>query len=195
MRLAACAIALLAAGCATLPEAGDAGDWPERRQALQALERWQLDGRVAVAAGSDGFSGSLRWRQSGERSEIELRGPLGSGTIAIRVDGNELSVADERGQTLDGAEARDYILRSIGGDVPLPITEMRYWLVGVPAPGAAYQESIGADQRLARLEQQDWRVAYSTYRGVGGVVLPSRVEMTTEGLRLRLVVADWRLGP
>jgi outer membrane lipoprotein LolB len=193
MRLVACAIALLVTGCATLPEAGSAGDWPARRTALQSLDHWTLDGRMAVAAGSEGFSGGLSWRQDGAQAEIELRGPMGGRAISIRVKGEAISVTDGDGTTVDGDDARRLVVRHVG--TALPIAELRYWLVGAPAPGTPHEESLGDDQRLASLDQSGWRVGYSSYRGVGDLVLPSRMEITTAGLRLRLAVADWRLDP
>lgn len=193
IRLAACAAALLATGCATLPEAGGEGDWPARRAALQSLERWTLDGRMAVAAGSEGFSGGLSWRQDGAQAEIELRAPLGGRTIAIHVADEAISVTDGDGTTVQGEDARRLVAEHIG--TTLPVAELRYLLVGTPAPGSPHRESLGADYRLASLEQAGWRVGYTGYRGVGEIVLPSRMEITTEGLRLRLLVADWRLGP
>ena len=33
----------------------------------------------------------------------------------------------------------------------LPVAEMRYWVIGVPAPGLAAEETLGADRRLAGL--------------------------------------------
>jgi outer membrane lipoprotein LolB len=194
-RLAACAVLLLAAGCASLPEAGGAGDWPARRQALQQLADWDLKGRVAVAAGGDGFSGGLRWRQAGARSDIELRGPLGGTAFQVTVDGAQFIVTDDSGATLCGDDARRFVLEQMGGEAPLPIAEMRYWLLGAPAPGAPHRESLGPDQRLAALEQSGWHVAYASYRGVGELALPSRLEIAAAGLRLRVAVSDWRLGP
>jgi outer membrane lipoprotein LolB len=193
IRLAACAVALLATGCATLPEAGSAGDWPARRATLQSLERWTLDGRMAVAAGSEGFSGGLSWRQDGPRTAIELRAPMGGRAIAIDVAGEAISVTDGDGTTLEGEDARRLVTRHVG--TALPVAELRYWLVGTPAPGSPHRESMGADQRLAKLEQSGWQVGYIAYRSVGELVLPSRMEITTEGLRLRILVAGWRLGP
>lgn len=193
IRLAACAVALLATGCATLPGAGSAGDWPARRAALQSLERWALDGRMAVAAGSEGFSGGLSWRQDGARAEIELRAPMAGRAISIRVEGAAISVTDGRGTTFDGEDARRLVAEHIG--TALPVAELRYWLVGAPAPGSPHRESLGADHRLASLDQSGWRVGYAAYRGMGDLALPSRMEITTEGLRLRVMVADWHVGP
>lgn len=191
-RPAACAAALLAAGCATLPPAGDA-DWPLRREALQSLDGWTLTGRVAVAAGDEGFSGGLRWRQQGARAEIDLRGPLGATALEIRLDGEDLTVTDANGTIISGEDARRVTADYVG--TPLPLPQLRYWLVGAPAPGSAAQETLGADARLALLEQSGWEIRYTRYGSAAGRVLPERMELTASEVRLRLAVSGWQLAP
>ncbi len=51
----------------------------------------------------------------------------------------------------------------------------------------------GGVRTLATLEQSGWQVRYERYETVGALELPTRIEMTTEGLRLRVVVADWKI--
>lgn len=191
-RLAACAAALLAAGCATLPPVAE-GEWPLRRDALQSLDGWTLSGRVAVAAGGEGFSGGLRWRQEGERAEIDLRGPLGGRALAIRVDGGALSVTDANGTTLDGEQARRVTSEYVGA--PLPLAQLRYWLVGAPAPESPYREVLGAGSRLDILEQAGWRVHYTRYGLAGPLMLPQRLELAAGDVRLRFSVTAWELAP
>lgn len=191
-RLAACAAALLAAGCATLPPPA-ADDATARRRALQALDGWSLTGRVAIAAGAEGFSGALRWRQDGPRAQIELRAPLGARALSILADGDSLSVTDAEGVVRDGEEARRIADGYLG--TPLPIAQLRYWLVGTPAPGSPYREAQGADRRLASLEQAGWRVTYARYAAAGAQWLPVRMELTAGDVRLRLSVSDWELAP
>lgn len=191
-RLAACAAAFLASGCATLPPPAES-DWPARRETLQALDGWTLTGRVAVAAGEQGFSGGLRWRQDGERAEIDMRGPLGGIALAIRVDGETITVTDASGITRGGEEARRAAGDYVGA--PLPLRELRYWLVGAPAPGSGFRETLGANARLAALEQADWQVRYTRYAAAGDQVLPDRLELTAGDVRLRLAVSDWQLRP
>lgn len=192
-RAAACGVLLLTGGCATLPPASDERDWPERRAELQALQNWTLDGRVAVATAAEGFSGGLAWRQDGAQAEIDLRGPLGGAALSIRLDGTWMTVTDGSGASIAGEAARAYIASEIGA--PLPVAELRYWLVGVPAPGLPHQETIGADGRLARLEQAGWQLRYARYATVGVFVLPARIEVESGTARLRLVVSSWRLPP
>lgn len=191
-RLAVTALAALCAACATLPAPPAGGDWPARRAALQALDDWSLTGRVAVAAGGEGFSGGVEWRQSGERAEIELRGPLGGTSLAISVAGDAFSVRDAKGGRIDGDEARRYVAEQVGG--PLPVAELRYWLVGAPAPGGAAHETVAPDGGVAALDQAGWQVRYLRYTEVGGERLPSRIEMQSESLRLKFSVSGWRLA-
>jgi len=193
-RLAAAAVLLMAGGCATLPPAGDAGDWPARREALQALERWSLDGRIAVAAGEDGFSGGFDWVQTGEQADIELSGPMGGSAMNIRVEGDR-AVVSVGGQGASAEDAEALLARYFGPDRRLPAGQMRYWLLGVPAPQAPAEETLGGDLRLATLAQSGWQVRFDRYQAVGTIALPARLEMTTEGLRLRVVVSEWRVAP
>jgi outer membrane lipoprotein LolB len=192
-RLGAASVLLLAGGCATLPPpAAPVDDWPARREALQSLAAWSLDGRIAVAAGEDGFSGGFDWSQQGERADVTLSGPMGGTGLGIRVEGHALTVT-LRGETYAGDDARRLIGERIGAGRSLPVAEMRYWLVGAPAPGAPAEETLGEDRRLARLSQSGWQVAYERYAPVGALALPARLTLTTEGLRLRVAVSDWRL--
>jgi outer membrane lipoprotein LolB len=192
VRPAAFAVLLLAGGCATLPPPAD--DWTARRTALQALEEWTLDGRIAVAAGEDGFSGGFDWAQQGPRADIALSGPMGGKGLEIHVEDSGLTV-NLRGESYAGDEARQLIEARIGPGHALPVTEMRYWLIGAPAPGVPHEETLGDDRRLAGLAQSGWQVRYERYDAVGALALPARLEMTTEGLRLRVVVSHWRLPP
>ena len=191
-RIAAIALFSLVSGCATVAPPAPVGDRAAREAELQALQAWSLDGRIAVAAGEDGFSGGFDWVQAGARADISVQGPMGGQAFAIHVEGEQLTL-DARGETFTDDEARAFIGDRFGNGNMLPVAEMRYWLVGVPAPGLDHEEARDADRRIAELGQSGWRVRYERYEMVGAYELPTRVEMSTEGLRLRVVVSDWRL--
>ncbi len=193
-RFAALALALLAGGCATLPAPAPGDDWPARRAVLQALGDWALDGRIAVAAGDDGFSGGFDWHQQGSRADIALTGPMGGAAMDIRAEGDR-AVVSVAGDIYEGEDAAALFARYFGPDRQLPIVQMRYWLVGAPAPELPHEETLGPDQRLATLSQSGWQVRYDRYQPVGQLALPARMELTTPGLRLRVVVSDWQLPP
>jgi len=193
-RVAAATILSLLAGCATLPPPAAQDDWTARRDALQALGAWVLDGRIGVAAGEEGFQGGLRWEQAGESADIAVSGPMGAQGLSIRVEGSRAVVVVD-GKPLADADSERLLARWFGTGRTLPVAEMRYWVVGVPAPGVPAEETLGDDQRLASLAQSGWQVRYDRYEAVGSIALPARMEMATEGLRLRVIASDWELAP
>src|SRR6185436_19302472 len=139
--LGAALVALgMLAGCRTAPPAAIVGPgadapWPEQRAALEKLERYSLNGRVAVAANGQGFSASLRYEQMPRSSNLALDGPLGIGGLRVLLEGEELQIATSRGEKLDGEAARAELERRLG--FALPLAELRWWLLGIPAPGDA----------------------------------------------------------
>jgi outer membrane lipoprotein LolB len=156
---------------------------------LQARDRFELKGRVAVATGSDGFNARLRWTQAGKQTHMSLDGPLGAGGVQVTSDGSAVSIVTSRGDRLDNDAARAELTNRLGFDPP--INSLRYWVLGVPAPGHPAQESLDSQQRLATLEQDGWQILYTGYMSVGGEWLPSKLTLQRQGVRLRLVVDGW----
>jgi outer membrane lipoprotein LolB len=185
-----CAVALLAACTTTRVQPPAAGQtWDARRPQLQARASFDLKGRVAVAAGTEGFNARLLWRQTGTRSNVALDGPLGAGGVQITADGPSLSVVTSRGDHLDNEAARSELAMRLGFDPP--IGSLRFWVLGVPDPSSPAKETLDSQERLASLQQDGWQVDYGAYTSVGGEWLPSRVTLQREGVRVRLIVDGW----
>lgn len=184
------------AACRTVPpprtvDLGLTLDWPARRAWLQEMRDYECAGRVAVAASGQGFNAQFTWRQSGDTARLSLRGPLGTGGLEVRVDGDAVSMTLADGRRLDGEAARAELERTIGA--ALPVRALGYWLLGVPSPATQNQETVaslatGPPAQLAALEQQGWRVQYAAY-----AELPRQMTLTGGGSRVRVVVErrDW----
>lgn len=183
------AASLLATGCATT--AVEPGT--EARVADPGmLTQWTAKGRIALVAQGHGGSGSFVWQQRSERTELMVRGPLGAGGLQVITDGESLELADSSGQPLDGAAARAELERRLG--VALPLAELRYWMLGIPAP----QETAGPvekpeDATTPGFIQRGWTVSYQALGEQAGWRLPSHLSATTGGTRVRIVVDDWML--
>ena len=192
VRLGAAALAVLA-GCRTLPPAPPPGaSWETRRPQLQSLEHFQLHGRVAVAAGGEGFNASLLWTQDGTRSEVTLGGPLGVGGAQLTATGDELTVVTSRGEHIESAAAHAELAARLGFDPPL--ASLRYWVLGVPDPTQPATESLDpAQQRLSGLTQGGWHVEYQSYESAGDGALPARLTLQRDAVRVRLLVDGWQI--
>jgi outer membrane lipoprotein LolB len=192
---AALAVLLLSAGCRTLPPAvvvgpGADAPWPEQRAALEKLDRYGLNGRVAVAAQGQGFSASLRYQQEPRRSNLALDGPLGIGGLRVEIEGEDISISTSRGEKLDGQAARDELERRLG--FQLPLSELRWWLLGIPAPGEASVNQDGGTGEIHGFTQKGWLVSINSRAAGLGFALPQRLTAEREGARLKLLVEQWR---
>lgn len=184
----------LLAGCVTAPPVvvgpGADAPWPEQRAALVKLDRYGLNGRVAVAANGQGFSAGLRYAQLPHGSSLALDGPLGIGGIRVELDGQDLEVATSRGEKLDGDAARSELERRLG--FALPLEELRWWLLGVPAPGEASLDQDASTGEIHGFRQNGWQVSIAARAPGLGFALPQRLTAEREGTRLKLLVERWQ---
>jgi outer membrane lipoprotein LolB len=191
-RGSAVVLAGLLSACATLPKPIAAPlPWAQRLPALQAINRFELQGRLAAATGSEGFSAGLRWQQQDERASIDLTAPLGFGAAHIELGAATLQLTTSKGLTLDSSAAVDELRATLGFEPPF--SSLRFWMLGASDPAMSAQESVDSQQRLARLEQGGWQVDYGEYVLVQQQWLPRRLSVTRGSLRLRLVVDAWHL--
>ena len=162
--------------------------WDARLAQLQHATQWRLDGRAAVAIGTQGWQASLSWNQDEDVSDAHLAGPLGVGAQVLR-----LSPA---GLLVNGAPADAAALEALQARVgfELPLRELRYWLLGVPEPGAPATLELNGMDRAAHLEQAGWNVDFERYMVVVGDRLPQRLVLTHAAVRVRIVIDHWELG-
>lgn len=176
---------LTLAGCAAAPR-------PEARYVAPdpaAFTSWIAGGRMAVAAHGDGGSGSFEWRQVGDVSTLSLAGPLGAGAMQVTIADEEPSVVDGEGRTLGAEATRDFLRRRLGTD--LPWGELRYWMLGLPAPGSPSTVGEGPGDPGRVIEQSGWRVDYTAFQSAAGASLPTRFSATSAGVKLKVTVDRW----
>jgi outer membrane lipoprotein LolB len=188
--LAVLALAAVLCGCRTVPEPPAAAQsWEARRAALQGRDHFQIKGRVAVAAGQEGFTASVRWAQNGTQSQLALDGPLGVGGLRVTSDGTTLILVNAHGERLDSEAARAELKTRLGFDAPL--ASLRFWILGVPDPSSPAVEVVDVARRLTSLQQSDWQIEYADYVVVKGEWLPGRMTLRRADVRLRLIVDHW----
>jgi len=158
--------------------------------AAVAPETFQLQGRIGVRYGAEGFSGNFSWRHGVQDDEILLLTPLGQAVARIERDatGVKLDTPDGHYAAQDVAELTQRIL-----GWRLPLDGMQYWVTGQQAPDGAASISRDASLNITRLRQQQWEIEYPAYRAQGAYVLPARVTMRNGTLELKLVVDEWSL--
>jgi outer membrane lipoprotein LolB len=175
----------LAACATTRPPAPPTTQWSQRVGELQGGNGWQLEGRAAVALGTQGWQATLSWRQADNTAEVHLSGPFGIGALVLK--------QSPEGLSLNGAPPSDAVLSAVQEKLgfDLPIENLHYWLLGVPNPGSTFDLSRNEQDRAKVLSQAGWSIAYDRYMPVAGDVLPARLVLTAGDVRVRIVIDHW----
>ena len=101
-----------------------------------------------------------------------------------------MNVSTSRGEKLDGPAARDELERKLG--FALPLNELRWWLLGIPAPGDANVNQDAGSGEIRDFLQNGWRVSINTRAPALGFALPLRLTAEREGARMKLLVDRWQ---
>jgi outer membrane lipoprotein LolB len=175
----------LAACVSTRPQPPPEAKWEQRLGELQNAASWQLDGRAAVALGTQGWQATLNWRQSDNTAEVHLSGPFGIGALVLKQSAEGLS--------LNGAPPSDAVLAQVQEKLgfDLPIENLHYWLLGVPNPASPFDLSRNGQDRTATLSQAGWSVTYDRYLPVAADVLPGRLVLSRGDVRVRIFIDHW----
>lgn len=168
------------AGCATLPDAA-----PDT-----SPQDFEVEGRAAIRYGNEAGSTRIVWRHGAASDDMLITGPLGQGIARITRRGGEvtLTTADAREHRAADAES---VTESVLG-WRMPLAGLPDWIRGRAVAGRPARESKDDKGRLARLEQDDWKIEYLAWNGD----LPSRMTLGREGaagpIELRLVIDQWK---
>lgn len=191
-----CSLFVLLAGCAgfgsreAVEGQGDPQQWNTYKAQLTQLDGWEINGKVGIRAPRDSGSGTLYWLQRQDYYDIRLSGPLGRG--AARLTGRpgkvSLEVANQGKYEADSPEA--LLQEQLGWR--LPVSNLVWWVRGLPAPHSKSRLTLDNNSRLANLVQGDWTVEYLSYTEQNGYALPDRIKLHGPDLDVTLVVKDWQ---
>jgi len=159
-------------------------DWSVREADLLALGTWQLQGRVNARYKNESHTPRIRWQQNDMEYTIRLWGTLNVG--ATLITGQPGFVTFEQGrETSTASTPEELILEHLGYE--LPVSQLNYWIKGLPTPDEEHQMVLGEFNQLVSLEQAGWRMSYEDYRLYGSYSLPRRIEMSRDENNIRLV--------
>ncbi len=198
------ALLALLQGCQLLPASdeccevsGPVADpdaaWHIHQQQVTAIEHWQLDGKLGVRTAEESGSLRLNWQQQPEHYRIRATDPLGR-QLAL-LEGNARGVLLAQGDQRLYAQSPEALLAAQLG-WPLPVSDLLYWVRGLPAPGEPDLIGLNEMGQLDLLSQHGWQLTFDQYRSLGHFPpLPGRISATQpeSGLKLKLIIYDWQL--
>jgi outer membrane lipoprotein LolB len=192
------ACVLLLAGCSALqpkapPTTASPEQYRQHQASLQAVEQFEIHGRIGVQTNPRGFSGSLQWQHEAAHDEIMLFSPLGSQVAEISASPDGVTLLTSDGEKYQAADAAALTQKTLGWS--LPLRGLTDWVTGRPAAGPVEDVHWDAAGRITVLRQFGWNIEYIEYTAADGLQLPSRINMKSPQLNLKLIIERWHLTP
>lgn len=164
--------------------------WAERQAQLAKLHNWSTQGGVAIQGDQKGWNASFDWEQRYNNYALQVFGPLGINRIELAGSpGNATLTTPDKTYTSNSPEA---LLRQQLGWT-LPVSNLNFWLRGLPAPNSPARRVLDSNNHLARLYQDGWELNYSRYASIEGIDLPDRIVLSNPRWQVRMVIHQWQL--
>ncbi|MCG5529379.1 lipoprotein insertase outer membrane protein LolB [Halorhodospira halochloris] len=191
--VAVLAVLFGASGCALLVDEEERADaHAEFVEERKDLLRWSVSGRAAVRVNGEGATLSLRWQQRDEVFDINLSGPFGAGAVRVSGQPGAVVLNDGSGQAHSAPDPESLFATHTGYD--LPVSALRYWIVGLPAEELEVgDKDIDARGRPRQIVQNGWQVEFRRWESVEGIYMPSRIDIQKSAKQLRVALSSWQI--
>lgn len=185
--------ALTLAACSSTPriDAPVNAEWEQRRQVLDEISHWEFIGSLNVRDAEDAHSSRIRWQQNDDVYQINLWGTFNVGATQIDGRPGEVQIAQQGEDPVVTDSPETLLYQELGYE--LPVTELNYWIKGIPAPGPSSALQFGENNQLQAFTQVGWQVNYMAYTNFGTETLPTRIRIEKAPLRLDLTRLRWTL--
>ena len=163
---------------------------------LDAIAAWRLEGKVGIRHSGRLWASGLDWTHAQELERMNLLSPGGRVLVHLQGGASGASARDSKGQVYRAATFEQLAAEVIG--VEVPVSSLRYWVLGAPDPAVAAETlRIDGNGRVESFSQRGWQVRYMAYRptevaAVPSIDLPLRLVLMRDDLKITFVVHRWR---
>lgn len=178
----------LLGGCTLLPTIPVSVARPAQAESAP----FALNGRISVNHQEKRHSAGLYWTHDARADEVLLLGPLGQTAARIRRDAAG-AVLDDGAKRYQADDAESLMQQVLGWY--LPLNGLHHWVLGMAAMGSTAQVERDGNGRIVTLRQDGWEVRYLRYAGDGADSLPTRLQLSREGLQVQLLIDEWEWDP
>lgn len=164
--------------------------WDERKAALSNISTFNLKGKIAVQTSQQSGSAMMDWSQQQKHYTISLYGPLGSGGLKLSGEPGNIILETNDGKKVSATSPESLLKKEWGFNVP--VSNLRYWVRGIPVPKLAYDGQFDNEHRLRQLTQDGYLIQFLGYTKRNGFDLPNKIFITNPSLKTKLIIYEWQ---
>jgi len=167
-------------------------NWEQHQSTLDGIKQWKISGRFGAQSEEESWNGSINWVQSNDEYQINISGPLSSGSFSLHGDAKLSKLQIEKDKIYE-AEDPELLLETYTG-LRLPINNLRYWIIGKPSPlDSSSKVTLSSNGLLSQLTQKGWEITFRNYTKVNNISLPNKIFLENHEFDVRLAIKNWQL--
>lgn len=168
--------------------------WEQQQYKLQQLDHWTLTGKLAIFLENDRQTANIYWQQQGDNYSIQLTTFIGTRILEVTRNEQGVEIINNDDQVFTGQDANT-LIKQLSPGLDLPIAALQQWIKGNPA-NASYQ--LNDQQQVSDLlgldaSQQLWEVSFKQYQLFSGTVLPKKVNLKRDDIRVKIAINQWKV--
>lgn len=192
---------ILSSGCSLLqkPQSSDPlfnQANSERRQALLALQDWQIKGKIAFISSKERNSADINWRHKGSTNsqKLNLTSYLGINVLQLEtIDGKHKLEVDGKEYN---ARNLDHLIHSFIG-LTLPTKALSYWVKGIAFSDKdhiTFNDETSLPSSLTSVyDSQSWHIEFQRYKNINGLQLPTSLKIRQADLTIKISINYWHI--
>lgn len=161
----------------------------ERETRLFERDQFDLAGRIAISDGKDGGSGRFDWQQRGLAYSLRFVAPVTARGWRLEAQPGQALLIESNGAIRVANSAEELLQRELRWH--LPADALRYWVLGMRAPGAESEVEFGEGGQLALLRQAGWEIRYVEFDDAQDPPLPRKLFARSGEHQVRISVRKW----
>lgn len=165
--------------------------WDQRKQLLSKIQRFQLNGKIAVQNNRDSGSATLNWMENPRQYTVSLLGPLGSNGMRLTGNAHSVMLQTSDGKHYSATTPEALLARQWG--YHLPVSYLKYWIRGLPVTHLPAKTSFDRYHRLRILEQAGSTIQFERYMNVGTIDLPAKLTIRSSNLNTKIIIYRWKI--
>ncbi len=154
--------------------------WQERQAKIKKNKSWIISGTLSITHNKKRDTASFIWQQNQDNYTINISGPLNLSSAKITGTAGQVEFC-QSGKTCLREPFSQFGLR-------LPISNVRYWVLALPAPAKTEATEFDQYGHLITLWQHGWIINYSDFQFINNVDLPGIITLQNNKFFIKLKI-------
>jgi len=166
--------------------------WQQRANALANIQNWQFKSALSIITPHRATIAAIDWQQTGRHFFIHFSGPFFIGDAIIQGYPGTVTFTTARNETYTASTPEKLLQTQLGWQ--LPISNLNYWIRGLPVPGEPATTQFDQYDHLIQLKQHGWTIHYTDFQPVGKIDLPRKMTLDSASLKVKLAIQEWQIS-